>query len=178
MLKNLFVASFASLALVQPSIARDVPYVPTPEPVVEKMLELAKVGPNDMVYDLGSGDGRIVITAAKKHGARGIGVDIDPERVREARENAKAAGVSDRVQFKEGDLFKMDLTGATVVTLYLLPEVNMKLRPKLLNELRPGTRIVSHSFDMGDWAPEEKVQVEGRTIYYWTIPEKKQASQK
>jgi ribosomal protein L11 methylase PrmA len=178
MLKNLFVASFASLALVQPSIARDVPYVPTPEPVVEKMLELAKVGPNDMVYDLGSGDGRIVIAAAKKHGARGVGVDIDPERVREARENAKAAGVSDRVQFREGDLFKMDLSGATVVTLYLLPEVNMKLRPKLLNELRPGTRIVSHSFDMGDWAPEQKVQVEGRTIYYWTIPEKKQASQK
>lgn len=176
MYKNFCIVSFASIALVQPSVARDVPYVPTPEPVVEKMLELAKVGPNDLVYDLGSGDGRIVIAAAKKHGARGIGVDIDPERVREARENAKAAGVTDRVQFREGDLFKMDLSGATVVTLYLLPDVNMKLRPKLLKELKPGTRIVSHSFDMGDWAPEQKVQVEGRTIYYWTIPEKPQAS--
>ncbi|HSF48888.1 MAG TPA: class I SAM-dependent methyltransferase [Burkholderiales bacterium] len=176
MYKNFFTALFASIAFVQPSVARDVPYVPTPEPVVEKMLELAEVGPNDLLYDLGSGDGRIVIAAAKKHGARGIGVDIDPERVREARENAKAAGVTDRVQFREGDLFKMDLSGATVVTLYLLPDVNMKLRPKLLKELKPGTRIVSHSFDMGDWAPEQKVQVEGRTIYYWTIPEKPQAS--
>jgi hypothetical protein len=155
------------------SLARDVPYVPTPEIVVEKMLELAQVGPDDVIYDLGSGDGRIVITAAKKYGARGLGVDIDPERVKEARENAEKEGVSDRVKFREGNLFEMDLSGASVVTLYLLQSINMKLRPKLLAELKPGTRVVSHSFDMGDWKPEKEVEIEGRKIYYWTVPEKK-----
>ncbi|MBC7945987.1 MAG: methyltransferase domain-containing protein, partial [Burkholderiales bacterium] len=132
------------------SDARDVPYVPTPEAVVEKMLEVAKVGPKDVLYDLGSGDGRIVITAAKKYGATGVGVDIDPERITEAQFNAKAAGVTDKVTFREGDLFEMDLSKATVVTLYLLPSINLKLMPKLFAELKPGTRIVSHSFDMGD----------------------------
>ena len=158
------------------ALARDVPYVPTTEAVVEKMLEMAKVGPNDIVYDLGSGDGRIVITAAKKYGARGLGVDIDPERVKEAKENAQAAKVTDKVQFKEGNLFDVDLSPATVVTLYLLPDVNLKLRPKLLSELKPGTRVVSHNYHMGDWKPEQTVQLEGHTVYFWTIPEKKQAT--
>jgi ubiquinone/menaquinone biosynthesis C-methylase UbiE len=164
-------ALFAGFAHAQQVISRDVPYVPTPEPVVEKMLEVAKVGPNDVVYDLGSGDGRINITAAKKYGARGVGVDIDPERVLEARDNAKAAGVSDKVEFREGNLFEMDLSEATVVTLYLLQSLNLKLRPKLLSELKPGTRIVSHSFDMGDWEPLERLDVEGRKVYYWVVPE-------
>ncbi|HUG76415.1 MAG TPA: class I SAM-dependent methyltransferase, partial [Burkholderiales bacterium] len=141
-----------SLALA-PALARDVPFVPTDQKVVEKMLELARVGPRDIVYDLGSGDGRIVIAAAKK-GARGVGVDIDPQRIEEARENARAAGVEDRVRFVQGDLFKADIGDATVVTLYLLSTVNQRLRPKLLAELRPGTRIVSHAFDMGDWHPQ------------------------
>jgi tRNA G37 N-methylase Trm5 len=154
----------------------DVPFVPTTDKVVEKMLELAKVGPDDVVYDLGSGDGRIVITAAKKYGATGLGVDIDPERVKEAKQNAQEAKVSDKVKFKEGDLFEVDLSPATVVTLYLLPEVNMKLRPKLLSELKPGTRVVSHNYHMGDWKPEQTVQMEGHTVYFWTIPEKGQAA--
>ncbi|HET6756240.1 MAG TPA: class I SAM-dependent methyltransferase [Burkholderiales bacterium] len=174
--KTLLFAGLLTGFFVQPSLARDVPYVPTPEPVVAKMLDLAEVGPNDVVYDLGSGDGRIVITAAKERGARGIGVDIDPERIKEARENAKTAGVTDRVEFVEGDLFEMDLSDATVVTLYLLSTINMKLRPKLLSELKPGTRIVSHSFDMGDWEPLETAEVEGRKVYYWVIPENPQAS--
>src|SRR5919109_1152283 len=134
-----------------PALARDVPYVPTPERVVDKMLELAKVGPQDVVYDLGSGDGRIVIAAARKHGARGVGIDIDPQRIKEGRDNARRAGVADRVEFREGDLFKADIGDATVVTLYLMSSVNLRLRPKLLNELKPGTRVVSHAFGMGDW---------------------------
>jgi len=158
--------------------ARDVPFVPTPEPVVEKMLELANVGPNDVIYDLGSGDGRIVITAAKKYGARGIGVDIDPERIREARQNAEAAKVTDLVEFHEGDLFNVDLSDATVVTMYLLSRVNLKLRPKLFEELKPGTRIVSHAFDMGDWEPLRTETVDGSTVYYWEIPAKARAEQK
>jgi SAM-dependent methyltransferase len=149
----------------------DVIYVPTPEAVVEAMLKAAKVGPNDVVYDLGCGDGRIVVSAVRDFGAkRGIGVDIDPERIREARENVKQAKVGDRVKIVEGDLFTMDFKDATVVTLYLLPSLNLKLRPKLLSELRPGTRIVSHAFDMGDWAPEQTLQVDGKTVYLWTVP--------
>jgi SAM-dependent methyltransferase len=158
----------ASLAAA-PLLARDVPFVPTDQKVVEKMLELARVGPRDIVYDLGSGDGRIVIAAAKK-GARGVGVDIDPQRIEEARENARAAGVEDRVRFVQGDLFKADIGDATVVTLYLLSTVNQRLRPKLLAELRPGTRIVSHAFDMGDWHPQATEQVGGTTVYYWVVP--------
>ena len=150
--------------------ARDVPYVPTPEKVVERMLEVAKVGPNDVVYDLGSGDGRIVIAAAKNHGARGVGIDIDPQRVREARDNASRAGVANRVEFREGNLFDANISEATVVTIYLLSGINMKLRPKLLAELKPGTRIVSHAFDMGDWKPEATAKVGTSTVYYWVVP--------
>jgi SAM-dependent methyltransferase len=150
----------------------DVHFVPTPDEVVREMLKVANVGKNDVVYDLGSGDGRIVITAAKDYGARGVGIDIDPVRVQEATANAKKAGVSDRVRFLNQDLFQSDFKEATVVTMYLLPGLNLKLRPKLMAELRPGTRIVSHAFDMGDWAPEKKLEVSGRTIYFWTIPKK------
>ncbi|MBD2770591.1 class I SAM-dependent methyltransferase [Iningainema tapete] len=148
----------------------DVVYVPTPQEVVDKMLEVAKVGKNDILYDLGSGDGRIPITAAKKFGTRGYGIDINPERIREANENAKKAGVTDKVQFMQQDLFKSDFSKATVVTLYLLPELNVKLRSQLFKQLKPGTRIVSHAFDMGEWKPEKTLQVDGRTVYYWTIP--------
>ncbi|BBD69826.1 hypothetical protein NIES4072_28390 [Nostoc commune NIES-4072] len=150
----------------------DVPYVPTPQPVVDAMLKVAKVGKNDLLYDLGSGDGRIVNTAAQKFGTQGFGIDIDPQRIKEANENAKKAGVSDRVKFVQQDLFKTDFSKATVVTLYLLPEINLKLRPKLLSELKPGTRIVSHAFDMGDWKPDQTLTVEGKTIYYWVVPDK------
>jgi SAM-dependent methyltransferase len=158
----------------------DVPFVPTPQPVVDRMLDLAKVKPGDLIYDLGSGDGRIVITAAKRYGARGIGIDLDPERVREARDNARAAGVEGKVQFINGDLFKADLSKASVVTLYLLNSVNRDLRPQLWKQLKVGTRVVSHAFDMGDeWPPEKVEEVEGRTIYYWTITEaNKRASQR
>jgi predicted O-methyltransferase YrrM len=150
----------------------DVIYVPTPQEVVDEMLKMANVTKNDVIYDLGSGDGRIVITAAQKYGARGIGIDIDPQRIQEANENAKKAGVTDKVKFLQQDLFASDFSDATVVTLYLLPSLNVKLRPKLWSELKPGTRVVSHSFDMGDWAPEKTADVNGRKIYYWTIPPK------
>jgi predicted RNA methylase len=135
------------------------------------MLKLAKVGPNDVVYDLGSGDGRLPITAARTYGARGVGIDIDPQRIREAEANLKEAGVGDRVRFLNTDLFTADISEATVVTLYLLPALNLKLLPKLNKELRPGTRIVSHAFDMGDDAkPDETLNVNGRAVYFWTIP--------
>ena len=150
----------------------EVPYVPTPQTVVDEMLKLAAVTSGDVVYDLGSGDGRIVITAAKKYGARGVGVEIDPERVKEANANAVQAGVMDRVKFLQQDLFKTELRDASVVTLYLLPAVNLKLRPKLWSELKPGTRVVSHQFDMGDWKPEKTVEIEGAKIYFWIIPAK------
>jgi SAM-dependent methyltransferase len=151
----------------------DVPYVPTPQPVVDAMLKLANVTEKDVLYDLGCGDGRIVITAAKDYGATATGFDLNPERISEANANAKEADVTDKVKFVQGDLFKVDYRPATVVTLYLLPTVNMKLRPMLLEQLKPGTRIVSHAFDMGDWKPDETIQVEGSTIYLWTVPEKK-----
>src|SRR5690348_1093527 len=151
----------------------DVPYVPTPDAVVQGMLKLAGVQKTDLVYDLGCGDGRIVITAAKVYGAHGVGVDINPERIREARENAKQAGVEDLVKFVEADLFDADIHNATVVTLYLLPSINLKLRPKLMRDLKPGTRVVSHAFDMGDWKPEKQDQVDGRTVYFWTVPARK-----
>ncbi|WP_449419841.1 methyltransferase domain-containing protein [Phormidium nigroviride] len=154
-----------------PTRTPDVVYVPTPVKVVDEMLRLANVQSNDVVYDLGSGDGRIVIAAAQKVGARGIGIDINPERIREANENAQKAGVSDRVEFRQADLFQTNFSEATVVTLYLLPELNVKLRPQLLSQLKPGTRIVSHEFDMGDWKPEQVVEVEGRKVYYWVVPE-------
>ncbi|BAZ07682.1 SAM-dependent methyltransferase [Calothrix sp. NIES-3974] len=155
-----------------PTRTPDVVFVPTPPEVVDKMLEMANVGKDDVLYDLGSGDGRIPIAAAQKFGTRGVGIDIDPERVREAKENAKKAGVEDKVTFLQQDLFKSDFREATVVTLYLLPELNVKLRPQLFEQLKPGTRIVSHAFDMGDWKPEKTATVNGRTVYFWTIPEK------
>ncbi|MGQ0654702.1 MAG: SAM-dependent methyltransferase [Betaproteobacteria bacterium] len=153
----------------------DVIFVPTPQEVVEKMLEIASVKKGDVLYDLGSGDGRIAITAAKKYGVRATGIDIDPERIREATENAKKAGVSNLVKFRQEDLFKADFKDATVVTLYLLPDLNVKLRPRLWAELKPGTRVVSHQFDMGTWQPERKLEMNGRTIYFWTVPERKPA---
>jgi hypothetical protein len=153
----------------------DVVYVPTPQVVVNRMLAIAKVNRKDVLYDLGSGDGRIPITAAKKFGIRATGIDIDPQRIKEANANAKTAGVTDRVRFLNQDLFQSKLSDATVVTLYLLPQLNVKLRPQLLSQLKPGTRIVSHAFDMGEWKPDrtEQVQVDGgeaSTIYFWTVP--------
>lgn len=148
----------------------DVIFVPTPQEVVDAMLKLAKVTKNDVVYDLGSGDGRIPITAAKTYGARAVGIDIDPQRIREANENLKVAGVGDKVKFLNQDLFTADISEATVVTLYLLPSLNLRLLPKLNSTLKPGTRIVSHSFDMGSAKPLETLNVNGRTIYFWTIP--------
>lgn len=154
--------------------APDVHYEPTPMDVVEAMLKRAGVANTDAVYDLGCGDGRIVIMAAKKFGARGVGVDIDPVRVKESEGNALEAGVAGRVRFVAGDLFEVDLREATVVTLFLLNELNLQLRPKLLRELRPGTRILSHTFDMGDWEPDDIGQVRERIFYYWVIPAKVQ----
>lgn len=151
----------------------DVIFVPTPNDVVDKMLELAKVTAKDVVYDLGSGDGRIVITAAQRYGSRGVGIDIDPERIREATENVKKAKVADKVKFIQGDLFEADISEATVVTLYLLTELNLKLRPKLMKDLRPGTRVVSHAFAMGDWKPERTELVNGASVYLWRIPPRK-----
>jgi 2-polyprenyl-3-methyl-5-hydroxy-6-metoxy-1,4-benzoquinol methylase len=148
----------------------DVPYVPTPQPVVDAMLQMAQVKSNDILYDLGSGDGRIPITAAQKFKTRSVGIDINPQRIQEANANAQKAGVTDRVEFRQQDLFETDLRNATVVTLYLLPDINLKLRPKLLKELKPGTRIVSHAFDMGDWKPQRVQQVDGKTIYLWVVP--------
>lgn len=151
----------------------DVPFVPTPQEVVERMLQIASVGKNDLVYDLGCGDGRMVVTAARKYGARGVGIDIDPQRISEARANATRAKVSDRVRFDTGDLFKTDLSDATVVTLYLLNSINRELRPQLWRQLKVGTRVVSHAFDMGDeWPPEKTEVVSGSTIYFWTITDK------
>ena len=162
----------APLASQQESGNRDVPYVPTPPEVVETMLKLGEVKKGDIVYDLGCGDGRIVIMAAQKFDARGTGVDLNPERIKEAEESARKAGVSDRVRFIEKNLFDVDIHDATVVTLYLLPEVNLRLRPKLLRELKVGTRIVSHQFDMVDWKPDKKVEVSWRSVYLWAVTEK------
>lgn len=147
----------------------DVIFVPTPQSVVDEMLKVANVKKGDVLYDLGSGDGRIVITAAKRFGVRGIGIDIDPQRIAEANENARKEGVSHLVTFKQTDLFATDISEATVVTLYLLPRLNVKLRPKLFSDLKNGTRIVSHAFDMAEWEPEKQLKVDGRDVYYWTI---------
>jgi ribosomal protein L11 methylase PrmA len=164
----LLVLSFGLAAAAQ-SLA---PYVPTPQSVVEKMLELAQVSAKDVVYDLGCGDGRIVITAAKKYGARGVGIDIDPDRIRESEANAKAAGVDKIVTFKLDDALKADVSEATVVTLYLLSSSNAILRPILTKQLKPGARIVSHAFSMGDWPPAVTETVEDssgfkRTLFLW-----------
>ena len=174
----LLVLAFAFPAFAQkeapPSRSPDVIYVPTPQDVVEAMLKVADVKKGDVLYDLGSGDGRIPVTAAKLHGIRAVGIDIDPVRIQEARENAKKNGVEKLVTFRNEDLFKTNFKDATVVTLYLLPDLNVRLRPKLWRELKPGTRIVSHQFDMGDWKPEKTVELNGRTIYFWTVPARKQ----
>jgi len=153
-----------------PTRAPDVRYEPSSPEVVREMLQLAGVKKDDVVYDLGCGDGRIVIAAAREYGAWGVGIDIDPERIKDSDENARATGVTRLVKFRHEDLFEADIGEATVVTLYLWPWVNLKLRPKLLKELKPGTRIVSHSHDMGDWAPEKQIDVGGHRIYLWTIP--------
>ena len=152
----------------------DVPYVQTPHEVVAQMLRLAGVDRNDVVYDLGSGDGRLVIAAARDFGARGVGVEIDPRLVAQSVESARRAGVGDRVTFREQDLLQTDLADATVVTLYLSPALNLRLRPKLLRELRPGARIVSHDFDMGDWPPARALRIDVRErasqVYLWVVP--------
>jgi SAM-dependent methyltransferase len=157
--------------------ARDVPYVPTPPEIVSAMIKLAAVRSGDVVYDLGCGDGRIVIAAVKVRGVRGVCVDIDPERIAESRQNAGIEGVSDRIRFVQGDLFQVPIQDATVVMLYLLPEVNLRLRPRLLAELRPRTRVVSHMFSMGDWMPEQHVEIGLRpfehVLYRWVIPARK-----
>jgi hypothetical protein len=166
-------AVFAAQA-PEPARKPDVAFVPTPHEVIAVMLRLAELDSKDVLYDLGSGDGRIPIAAAKEYGARAVGVDIDPRRVKEARENAQKEGVDDRVRIVEGDLFETDLRDATAVTLYLLPDLNLRLRPKLLQELKAGTPIVSHAFGMGDWQPEERLEVQGpdrtHTVYKWSIP--------
>ncbi|HYE85523.1 MAG TPA: class I SAM-dependent methyltransferase [Vicinamibacterales bacterium] len=163
-------SAFAQTAA--PTRRPDVIFVPTPEPVVEAMLQLAGVTKNDVVFDLGCGDGRIPVTAAKKYGARGVCIDIDPQRIKEATENVEKNNVGNLVRVVHADLFEQDLSSASVVTLYLLPSLNVKLMPKLMKECKPGTRIVSQSFDMGDWKPEKEVDVDGRKVYYWTIPKK------
>jgi SAM-dependent methyltransferase len=154
----------------QPTRKPDVIFVPTPIEIVDTMLGVARVKKDDRLYDLGSGDGRIVIEAAKRFGTRGIGIDIDPQRIQESRKNADTAGVTRLVEFRQADLFQTDLRPATVVTLYLLPTLNVKLRPKLFAELRPGSRVVSHAFDMGDWMADSTLQAGGRAVYYWVMP--------
>jgi SAM-dependent methyltransferase len=149
-----------------------VPFVPTPQEVVDGMLELAQVKNSDVVYDLGSGDGRIVITAAKKYGARAVGFEIDPELIKRSRESIRREGLEQLAEIREQDILTVDLSPANVLTMYLLPSVNLKLRPKILSEMSPGSRVVSHAFDMGDWKPDKVVQIDGRDVYYWTVPQR------
>jgi SAM-dependent methyltransferase len=150
--------------------APDVRYEPSPPEVVRAMLKLANVTARDVVYDLGSGDGRIPIAAAREFGARGVGIDIDPKLVARSRLNARKAGVAERVSFRNEDLFQADFSDATVVMLFLYPDVNLKLRPRLLRTLKPGTRVVSHWHDMGDWKPQARVRVSNRPLYLWIVP--------
>ena len=154
----------------QPRRQPDIHFVPTPDEVVVEMLRLADVKATDIVYDLGSGDGRIVITAARRFGARGVGIDLDPKLVAQATKNAEQAGVAERVRFFEADIFEADISNATVVTLYLLTSINERLRPKLLRELKPGTRVVSHQFRMGDWRPDREIVVDYRPLFLWRVP--------
>ncbi|KYC35547.1 RNA methyltransferase [Scytonema hofmannii PCC 7110] len=176
--RNFEIEAQIPASVVQPQQREaDVPYVSTPEEVVNQMLKMANVSSKDVLYDLGSGDGRIPITAVQNYGvSRAIGVEINPQLVQQSRENAQKQGVSERVTFLQQDLFQTNLSDATVVTLYLLPRINRRLRPKLLKELKPGTRIVSHDFDMGNWKPDRVLQVKGptrrHTIYYWVVPAK------
>jgi len=170
-LKNIIVTVFILVGLQTYAQKKDldVPYVPTDQSVVDAMLDLAGLKSGDRHFDLGCGDGRIVITAAKR-GAIATGIDLDPKRIQEANENAKKERVTDKVTFIEGDLFDFDFSKADVLTLYLLPSVNLKLRPKILNEMKPGTKVVSHAFDMGDWKPEKEIEVDGHTLFLWTVP--------
>jgi SAM-dependent methyltransferase len=173
---RLVLAAIFAFALSCPAYAQnerlDVPYVPTPPHVVERMLELAKVGKDDFVIDLGSGDGRIAIAAAKDFGARSLGVDIDPQRVAEANENASKAAVTDRVSFRRQNLFETEIKDANAITMYLLSSVNLQIRPRLLDELRPGTRLVSHAFGMAAWQPDVHEKVDNRDVYLWIVPAK------
>jgi SAM-dependent methyltransferase len=165
-------ATAAEETAARPKRKLDVWYVPTPPEIVDRMLDVANVRIGDVVYDLGCGDGRMVIAAAKKYGTRGVGVDLDPARIREARANAKQAGVESLVTFKVADLFQTDLREATVVLLYLLPELNRRLKPKLFAELQPGARVVSHDWDMGkDWPPDQYVKLGDDGIYLWVMPD-------
>lgn len=162
------VLAAAGSATAQPRL--DVPFVPTPQEVVDRMLQLGKVRAGEFHIDLGSGDGRIAVTSAARHGARSLGVDLNPTRIEEARANAKKAGVSDRANFELKNLFETDIGKADILTMYLLPSVNIELRPKILRDMWPGTRIVSHAFDMGDWQPDHRESVIGRTVHLWIVP--------
>jgi hypothetical protein len=167
----LVVVTAAVTVLAQgPARSPDVIFVPTPQEVVDGMLKMAQITPTDVLYDLGSGDGRIPITAAVRYGIRAVGVEIDPIRVREANENARVAGVADKVRFLNQDLFTTDIREATVVTLYLLPSLNLRLRPKLNQEVRRGARVISHAFNMGPFMPLASETIVGRTIYFWRTP--------
>jgi len=167
----LLLAGGMLIAQQKPLREPDVPFEPSPPHVVQLMLKLAEVRKDDIVLDLGCGNGQIVIAAAKTFGARGVGIDIDPQRIKESVDNAREAGVLDRVSFRNEDLFEASISHATVVTLFLWPAVNLKLRPKLLSELKPGTRVVSYIWDMGDWTPAKQVKVdERRSIYLWIVP--------
>ncbi|CDM94388.1 MULTISPECIES: SAM-dependent methyltransferase [Limnospira] len=152
----------------------DIGYVPTPQDLLEDVLRWVKVGADDVLYDLGCGDGRVAIAAAEKFGARGVGIDIDPDRIKEATENAKIAGVSDRVIFRQANLFNSNFQEATVIFIYLLPQLNLRLKPQLFQQLQPGTRIVSRDFDMGEWTPDAVLHLthpeEECTFYFWSIP--------
>ncbi|MBI4893447.1 MAG: class I SAM-dependent methyltransferase [Acidobacteria bacterium] len=169
LLLPIFALALPAAAQYDESLGGDVPYVPTPPAVVEGMLKLGRIQSSDFVIDLGCGDGRIVVMAAQKFGARGIGFDLNPTRIEEANENAKKASVTDQVKFIEKNLFEADVSQATLVTLYLLPDVNLRLRPRLLSQLKTGARIVSHSFDMGDWKPDAKTEINGKTLYLWEV---------
>ncbi len=166
-----FVSGLAVTSALADTVKRDVVYVPTPQEVVNRMMDMVAVKPTDFVMDLGCGDGRMVVTAAQR-GARGFGVDIDPQRIKEANENAEAAKVTDKVTFKVGNLFAESIEKADVLAMYLLTELNLRLRPKILSEMKPGSRVVSHAFDMGEWEPDAHDVVDGKQIYMWHVPAK------
>ena len=168
----LLASRFATPALGQPIPTLDVPYVPTPQQVVDRMLEIAKVSGKDFVMDLGCGDGRMLVTAATRFGARGFGVDLNPVRIREATDNAARAKVGDKVKFEVRNLFDTPIKDADVLTMYLLPSVNLQLRPRILDEMKPGSRIVSHAFNMSEWEPDHREKVDGREVYFWIVPGK------
>lgn len=168
----LLASRLATPALAQPAPNLDVPYVPTPQQVVDRMLEIAKVTAKDFVMDLGCGDGRMLVTAASKYGSRGFGVDLNPVRIKEATENAQKANVADKVKFEVRNLFDTPIKDADVLTMYLLPSVNLQLRPRILDEMKPGSRIVSHAFNMGEWTADQNENVDGREVYFWVVPAK------